>query len=171
MNHFYQNIKGWFTYPKLYKEMVERFDDANFAEVGVYEGQSISFLGVEVINQNKNIKLHCIDNWNGVDIRLEQLKYNFHENTYPIRHLLNTVDLPSTEAVQEYPDEYFEFVFIDAAHDLVNVIRDIKAWYPKVKKGGVLAGHDYPNFAGVKKAVDLFFPNCKKDELCWIVQK
>jgi hypothetical protein len=35
-----------------------------------------------------------------------------------------------------------------------DVKKDILAWYPKIKKGGFITGHDYTTFDGVKKAVD-----------------
>lgn len=49
----------------------------------------------------------------------------------------------SYEASLEFPDEYFDFVYIDAAHDYDSMVEDIKAWWPKLKKGGLFSGHDY----------------------------
>lgn len=49
----------------------------------------------------------------------------------------------------------FDLVFIDAMHTYEAVTEDIRAWLPKVRDGGVLAGHDYGGkFDGVKAAVD-----------------
>jgi predicted TIM-barrel fold metal-dependent hydrolase len=50
----------------------------------------------------------------------------------------------SHEIAALYPDRFFDYVWIDAAHDYENVKRDIESWYPKLKSGGVLFGHDYP---------------------------
>jgi hypothetical protein len=41
------------------------------------------------------------------------------------------------------PDESLDFVYIDAHHALPSVIADLAAWEPKVRSGGVVAGHDY----------------------------
>jgi predicted O-methyltransferase YrrM len=53
-----------------------------------------------------------------------------------------------------------DFVFIDADHSYEGCKADIEAWFPKVKPGGLLSGHDYdnPDFPefGVKRAVDEF---------------
>jgi len=49
----------------------------------------------------------------------------------------------SFDAVKDFPDEYFDYIFIDANHTYEGVSRDLVDWYPKVKKGGVLCGHDY----------------------------
>lgn len=49
----------------------------------------------------------------------------------------------SFEAVKQFPDEHFDYVYIDADHSYEAVKRDIEDWYPKVRVGGILAGHDY----------------------------
>lgn len=64
--------------------------------------------------------------------------------------------LDSVEASKRFPDDYFDYVYIDAEHDYKSVLRDITAWYPKVKKGGMIAGHDY-GVEGVKNAVEEYF--------------
>ena len=65
----------------------------------------------------------------------------------------------SVEASRDFPDGHFDLVYIDGNHSYAAVVEDIKAWRPKVKPGGILAGHDYvaPNEVyGVKWAVDQF---------------
>jgi hypothetical protein len=49
----------------------------------------------------------------------------------------------SVEAAKLFPDKFFDFVYIDAAHDVENVQKDLNAWFRKVKCGGIFAGHDY----------------------------
>lgn len=49
----------------------------------------------------------------------------------------------SMEAVVSFNDGFFDFVYIDANHTLAAARADIQAWWPKVKVGGILAGHDY----------------------------
>lgn len=49
---------------------------------------------------------------------------------------------------------FADLVFIDALHDYENVMLDISLWWPKVRKGGVLAGHDFNHkWPGVERAV------------------
>lgn len=52
MEHFYQNIgEDWFSYPRLYKRMVESATDGHhFVELGSWKGRSASFMAVEIIN-------------------------------------------------------------------------------------------------------------------------
>ena len=69
----------------------------------------------------------------------------------------------SRHAATLFQDESLDFVYIDANHAMREVVRDIAAWYPKVRPGGLIGGHDYldkPPVYGVKSAVDTFF----KDE-------
>jgi hypothetical protein len=49
----------------------------------------------------------------------------------------------SVDAAKDFEDESLDFVYIDANHDYESVKADIEAWLPKVKKGGIISGHDY----------------------------
>lgn len=49
----------------------------------------------------------------------------------------------SVSASSYFPDDYIDFCYIDASHDLKSVKKDFKAYYPKVKKGGIIGGHDF----------------------------
>lgn len=62
----------------------------------------------------------------------------------------------SSEAINDIPD-YLDFVYIDGNHSYEYVVRDIATYWYKVRKGGVIGGHDYYNKGKareVKKAVD-----------------
>ena len=162
MQHYYKNIgEDWFTYPNLYRSAVAQYDNARFLEVGSWKGRSVSFLGVEVKNQEKNIHITCVDTWCGSVDHPDFAKidgnviYNtFIENIEPIKDIITPVKMTSLEASETFEDETFDFIFIDAAHDYENVLKDMTAWYPKLKNGGLFSGHDYGTWAGVTKAVD-----------------
>jgi hypothetical protein len=49
----------------------------------------------------------------------------------------------TTVCATRFPDHYFDFVYVDARHDYKAVLEDLRAWWPKVKRGGIFAGHDY----------------------------
>ena len=62
MEHFYENIPGWFSYDYLYRDAVERAEDESlFVEIGSFKGRSTAFMCVEIANSGKNIKFDCID--------------------------------------------------------------------------------------------------------------
>jgi hypothetical protein len=69
--------------------------------------------------------------------------------------------VPSLFAAQVSPD-YFDYVYIDGDHRYEAVSADIRAWWQKIKSGGILAGHDYRStyrpdiHQGIDKAVEEF---------------
>ena len=76
------------------------------------------------------------------------------ERTEFAAHRRVMLQMTSQEAAAYCGDGY-DLVFLDGAHDYYSVAADIAAWYPKVRPGGILAGHDYdhPRFKGVALAV------------------
>lgn len=73
----------------------------------------------------------------------------------------------SAEVSQQFADNFFDLVFIDADHSYEGCLEDIKAWESKVKKGGWMSGHDYENNEadfkfGVTEAVDEWLPKNKE---------
>ena len=185
MEHFYQNIgEDWVDFQNLYSKMVEHFPDhSHFVEVGSWKGRSSSYMAVEILNSNKKIKFDCVDTWEGslehtdvnssfflqelVDNK-DWLYYEFLKNTLPVRDVLNPIRLSSLESAKLYPDRSLDFVFIDASHEYEDVKQDILSWYPKIKKGGYIAGHDYTTFDGVQKAVNELIIH---KGLNWVLEK
>jgi len=51
--------------------------------------------------------------------------------------------MTSLEASRLMADGILDFVYIDARHDYFDVMMDMMAWWPKLKRGGILAGHDF----------------------------
>mmetsp|Transcript_11661 Transcript_11661/g.18969 ORF Transcript_11661/g.18969 Transcript_11661/m.18969 type:complete len:254 (-) Transcript_11661:606-1367(-) len=68
----------------------------------------------------------------------------------------------STSAAPTFPDNFFDYVYVDARHDYKGVKEDMEAFWPKLKEGGIFAGHDYVEgqtpygFFGVISAVQEF---------------
>jgi hypothetical protein len=94
-------------------------------------------------------------------------------NIEPISNIINPIRMESLKAVDLYEDESLDMVFLDASHKYEDIKNDMIAWYPKVKKGGIFSGHDYPSWTQVVRAVEEFFPdkNFISSELCWIHRK
>lgn len=64
----------------------------------------------------------------------------------------------SAQMAVNVPDASLDLLYLDACHAFECVMADLKAWVPKVKKGGIVAGHDYSNSDyGVMPAVSEFF--------------
>jgi hypothetical protein len=56
--------------------------------------------------------------------------------------------MESTQAAKYIANQSLDMIFIDADHDYESVLKDIKAWVPKVKDGGCISGHDYDPTGG-----------------------
>jgi hypothetical protein len=56
----------------------------------------------------------------------------------------------TTEAAKHIPDDSLDFVYVDARHDYCGVMEDLQNYYPKLKVGGYMAGHDYKTAAEVR---------------------
>lgn len=149
-------------------------------EIGVYKGN----FSVQLLEQLNPERLFLMDPFTKVTDPISGLDYypaevgweGTHRTIYSDEYCLNETvskvynhlytgkvvivrDI-STQAVTHYPNEFFDFIYIDAVHLYESVLWDMENYYPKLKKGGILAGHDYTQaFTGVMKAVDEF---CEK---------
>lgn len=140
------------------------------AEIGVKHGQFSEYL----LDHWKGRLLYSVDPWRefGRDVYHDDDNVAQHEqdrNFEITRTRLarfgprsRILRMTSEEAAREIADAALDFVYLDARHDYASVKEDIALWYPKVRPGGVLAGHDYlegkigDTIFGVKPAVDEF---------------
>lgn len=139
------------------------------AEIGVFQGKN-----AESMFRALNIKkLYLIDPYINYKENIHHLHQDLskyfkqaYERLIPFRNKLVWVDKKSADAVSYVPNN-LDFVYIDGNHTYDFVKKDILLYYPKIRKGGVLAGHDYflnsiviknkeVGEVGVKKAVDEF---------------
>ena len=184
MNHIWMNPnfgEPWFSYPNLYTQFVnETPNGGTIVEVGSWKGKSTAYLGVEVINSGKDIRVYAVDTWlgspnedvhqNDPAVKQGQLYDLFVDNMAPInksKQVVIWLRSDSVEASKDFGNGSIDCVFIDASHDYDNVKKDITAYLPKVKSGGILAGHDW-SWHGVRKAVQELLPNAvPTNEDCW----
>lgn len=156
MNHFWDKLPGenWFDYRDVYDLVLDVIPNGGrFVEVGSWKGRSISYFVVEMINRGKDLFVDCVDLWGGnpldggTDINGgmggELDVYDqFLRNVAPVLYKINVVRMDSAMAAGRYVDGSIDAVFLDANHGRDQVRGDIAAWFPKVKVGGILAGHD-----------------------------
>jgi hypothetical protein len=121
-------------------------EDAKCAEIGVLRGD----FSEEIIARAHPKKLWLVDIWqDGPQWEYESNQDNMMHVWWRFQRQIKGgwVDLirkPSAEAAAMFRDQTLDWVYIDAAHDLENVRRDIRAWLPKVPVNtGILAFHDY----------------------------
>lgn len=187
MEHFYQDIPGFFDFAGFYKEAVEQAPDgAKFVEVGAFLGKSTAFLAVEIVNSGKKIELHVVDTWAPAASDATCTLYgNLFErfcakiDRPEFKGIVNIHRMYSHQAARRFEDGSLDLVWLDGDHSYRAVRLDIDSWHRKLKKpgalraGGVLAGHDYYEL-GVRQAVDERFENVEQrlEGLipCWVVR-
>jgi len=129
-------------------DFLNKMNIEKICEIGVKEGENFNRLLV------KCVKIAvAIDIWSETGVRSEnddsctnqQLDQQY-KNMLNLSNRDNRVQVIkdySLNACKKFEDNYFDFVYIDADHTEAAVYTDLRAWYPKVRSGGVLAGHDY----------------------------
>ncbi len=138
------------------------------AEVGVFRGNFSRIL----LDGYDFGRFYCIDSWRHLSGQrdISNTSDEIHEQNYEAAlrllspHLYHVTILRalSSEAAARFSDESLDFVYIDADHSYRGCREDLRAFYPKVKPGGIFAGHDYLDGSlpeadfGVKSAVDEF---------------
>jgi len=183
----HEEIQGWFDFPTLYFEQVRSYASAHFVEVGAWLGKSACYMGEQIRELGRDIKFDVVDTWKGSppspcnrtcthEAAGEDLYERFQENVRDceLENIIHPIRMASTEAAQMYPDKSLDFVFIDGDHNPSAVAADMIAWWPKLRPGGTMAGHDYEE-TGVKDAVNDIVYRFKlpawQDGRCWAVRK
>lgn len=173
-------------------------------ELGTYTGKSSLAMLPGI--KNVNGRLYCVDWFKGMvntidavhksykennilDVFLERIKNQGYEKN--VVTIVGTTDHVS----RIIGDQCADIIFIDADHRYSNVRRDIINWYPKLKKGGLICGHDFEEHLkdcnylrvlekcdegmdlykgvyhyGVIRSVCEFFPDVSKDSQIWYIQ-
>lgn len=124
------------------------------AEIGVSRG-----LNSENILEELDIEtLYLIDIWKDYNVHTTVYsKYNYDVVKRKFKNDKRAIIIKgsSKKVAIDFKDYLLDFVYIDANHDFEYVYQDITLWYPKVRVGGVVAGHDI-DYPSVRKAVEKF---------------
>lgn len=148
-------IPGWFTPEcgEAYRRTARRAaalagGKAVLVEVGCWRGRSLSFLADLVLSGE--VEAHAVDTWKGnVDPRDPTHGRDVYEDFRANMARLGVGDIlrvrrePSVVAAGAFAPGSCDVVMIDASHDYESVRADLRAWWPRVRAGGVLMGHDY----------------------------
>lgn len=153
----WKTIENWFDFQDLYDIVVkEAGPGAKLVEVGVWHGASVVYLAQKAQEADKCPVIYAVDIF--VEPFIEDFRRTLEE--CGVEGLVRPIKSDSTEAAALFDDRSLDFVFIDADHSYEAVKRDLLAWLPKVRPGGIIGGHDYPR-PGVKKAVAEALPRAK----------
>lgn len=161
---------GWKNlYYGVFASLINEYNANITAEVGCGYGQHSK----ELLRDTNVVKHYMIDQYkyydndafsDGIkniqaDLTIEQKFDDFCEmvknevTQYGDR--VEFIRKTSTDAAKSFNDESLDAIFVDANHAFKYVLEDLYAWWPKVKKGGFMAGDDYW-MEDVKRAVHFF---------------
>jgi len=157
------DIDGWMTF----EELSWLYNMANgrhkiIVEIGSWKGRSTH--AILSGSKNTSTAVFAVDTWQGAKdpmdatnwlAKQEDIFEVFTKNTSWAKNLA-TYKMTSIQGAGMFEDETIGVCFIDAGHTKEELSADIKAWLPKVKKGGILCGHDYMpgTWMGVVEAVN-----------------
>lgn len=164
------NTNNWFNYSKFY-DFISKKDFKKLVEIGVWKGHSLSYLAKLLKAKGGDYEIYAVDLFENTyryssdvykhitEVSIIYDIYNDNLKRSGVRDMISDVSGYSWEEARNFEDSYFDFIFIDADHSYESVVKDLNAWYPKIKKGGIFSGHDYTCWAGVNKAVNEFALN------------
>lgn len=129
------------------------------AEIGVADGR-YSLVLCQAI---PGLSLLCVDPWAKYPGNPRGGPQEQHDQNFALAQTrLTPYDVTfaralSVTAARNISDGSLDFVYIDGNHERAYVAADLEAWSPKVRTGGIVAGHDFYHFvkrpAGVVEAV------------------
>ena len=110
------------------------------AELGVNKGDFSKI----ILDLAEPRKLHLIDFW-GSKRYNQQIRRNV-EMRFSEKIINKSVEINlgfSTEVVSLFPDNYFDWIYIDTDHSYKTTIKELEFYREKLKDNGIIAGHDY----------------------------
>ncbi len=178
-------IFGYSRYINMYHEMVSIAEDgALFVELGSFLGQSTAAMAAMIKRSNKQIRFDAVDIFElsefSDDVHHDIVKEHggnflqaFTNNLLKadVLDIVNIVKATSLQAASRYPDRSISYLMIDASHKYQDVCDDIRAWYPKIKMGGIISGDDYDWEEVNKAVVDTIPKHSVYDGSTWFLKK
>jgi hypothetical protein len=131
------------------------------AEIGVAEGD----FSKKILNATSPQMLHLIDPWEFQDREDYQKDANnvpqdiadsrYHDvcakfERYVKFDVVKVHRAFSPAAAEAFPDNHFDWIFIDGLHTRDGVLSDLRGWAPKMKENGLILGHDFANHPGAQ---------------------
>lgn len=155
--------EDWGSYYHVMSNLIKRFDFKKAVEIGISFGSHCKY-----ILENTNIqKLYGIDPYKNygdptnIQPSDNYFEIFFHKVKNKLEIYNNRFELIrdfSLKAATRFNNGEIDVAFLDANHTYEEVLKDLEAWWPKIKMGGILCGDDYATrHPGVPRAVNEFF--------------
>jgi len=134
-------ISRWRGFPALLNELGLK----KGVEIGTYKGKYAECLTREM----PGLDLTCVDAWTAYKGYQDYETTDLEQTAYADAQAradrcgFKLMKAWSLDAVKEFANESLDFVFIDGNHDFRHVVDDVDEWSKKVRKGGIVSGHDF----------------------------
>ena len=129
-----------------------------------------SFLGLSatiMLGFNPDATMVCVDTWNSNtaneivdDDYYRQFKRNIAQRKMTTR--VEIIQKYSSEIVPFLVDDSFDAAWIDGSHKNGDCYKDMAAVWPKIKVGGIMAGHDATRTKGCEVTENINRFCCEK---------
>jgi predicted O-methyltransferase YrrM len=156
-------IEGWAEdiLPYYRARAAELRPEARIVEIGVAHGRSALFLAEQLEELGRtDVELWAVDFWPGRLFRDMVLPQLAREDLGRLVDRVRIVRADGVQAAGLFEDNSVDLCFIDSDHTAEGMRKHLAAWSPKIRSGGIIAGHDYSreDWPGVVEAVDAFTP-------------
>ncbi len=143
--------------------------DGAIVEIGSFMGLSTILMAAALISsENAGARIYCIDTWEGSpehqvlpEVSGMQMFDVFQRNIdrAEVSSLIHPIQAMSTEVAGRFALESIDLLFVDGDHTFEGCYKDLELYYPRVKPGGRIIGHDCIPGGTVERAVSNF---CRK---------
>lgn len=177
------DLQGWHSQHTYLARAIAEARPRVVVEVGVWKGGSVVTMAKEIQCLGLNAVVIAIDTWLGSSEHylwekfIPDLDFEFGYPRLYRKFAANIVNEGLQDVVVPLPldsingfqllkakDIRPDVLHIDAGHDYLSVMADLKAWWPQLNPGGVLVGDDYfrpllgkGKWPEVRQAFDEFF--------------
>lgn len=177
----WKDVPGWCDFEDVYAEAVKvTRSGGHMVELGAAFGKSAALMASLIKESGKDLRFDAVDMW--WKIKNWKERWPPRDNRHKILHVMDgdihkaflhymketgsssyvrNVRASFVDAVSAYEGKSLDFVFLDGDHTYDGTVKYLNSILPKMKPGGVLAGHDYDSvdWPGVVRAVDERFPD------------
>lgn len=123
-------------------------------EIGTHDGH----FAQRLCSANPELELTCVDPymeyWEIGKSSQERHYRRAVEKLTPMG--VNIMRMTSMEAVNKFDDGSLDFVYIDGNHQFDYFMMDIICWSKKIRKGGMVSGHDYFFIPDISRAIQVY---------------
>ncbi|MGH8047919.1 MAG: class I SAM-dependent methyltransferase, partial [Chthoniobacterales bacterium] len=144
-------LAGTFDHYAIYEELCQTLpNEARMVELGVKSGKSLAYFAEYARHIGKTFKIYGADPFkerradadNPESYRLADTLRDLELRD--LHHDVELIQASTADAALHFADNSVDFVWLDAAPTLAEMMKNLVAWWPKIKPGGTLGGRDLP---------------------------